>query len=180
MAMDELIRAQGTDGHCYVVRPIAWSLDLVEKCWAHISNFRIFSDEVPKSAEGFLKVVVGLGAIWFEIFDEDVQDIVGLMYLDNVGQGADGTLAMATWHAMLWDAKAGPRRPVLKAAIKALFAKFGFHRLQAEIPCNHGGVIRAARKIGFVPEGRLRQCRRYDGVWYDAIVLGLLHHEVIE
>src|SRR6266849_1402728 len=149
--MDELVRAKGVDDHEYVVRPIQWSLALVDSCWSHISSFRIFSDEVPKSAEGFLKVVVGLGAIWFEIVDETVGEMVGLMYLDNIGQGADGTLAMATWHAMLWDAKAGPRRPVLKAAVKALFSKFGFHRLQAEIPCNHGGVIRAARKIGFVP-----------------------------
>jgi RimJ/RimL family protein N-acetyltransferase len=176
--MDSLVKEQGTDGHTYNVAPTEWSLALVHECWDHIKQFNIFSDEVERSEEGFLAAVVGLHAVWFSIADEDLSQLAGLMYLTDVISGAKGTLASATWHAMLWDAKAGPRRPVLKAAVRALFRKFGFHRLQAEIPCNHGGVIRAARKIGFVPEGRLREARRYNGVWYDAVILGLLEHEV--
>lgn len=177
---EELVRATGLDGHEYVVRPIEWNLDEVESCATIISRFNIFSDEVPKTTEGFLSLVVGMAAIWFEIHDLTDSKRVGLMYLTDVLKGAEHTLSAATWHAMLWDAKAGPRRPVLCAAVRALFDQFGFHRLQAEIPCKHGGVIRAARKIGFVPEGRLRQSRRYDGVWYDSIVLGLLEHEVAD
>lgn len=175
---DELVRAVGTEGHEYVVRPMVWDIAQVDECSSIISRFNIFSDEVPKTKDGFLAVVLGLGAAWYEIFDLTLDERVGLMYLTDVIKGADHTLSSATWHAMLWDAKAGPRRPVLRAAVKALFDFYGFHRLQAEIPCKHGGVIRAARKIGFQPEGRLRQNRRYDGVWYDSLVLGLLEHEV--
>lgn len=177
---EELVKANGVDGHEYSVRPIEWHLDDVEKCGAIISKFSIFSDEVPKNPEGFLSVVLGMQAIWYEIFDLTLSERVGLMYLTDISKGADRSVSVATWHAMLWDAKAGPRRPVLKAAVRALFDRFGFHRLQAEIPCKHGGVIRAARKIGFIVEGRLRQNRRYDGVWYDSVVLGLLEHEVAE
>jgi RimJ/RimL family protein N-acetyltransferase len=176
--MIELATATGLDNHEYSVAPMAWNLAKVEEYWKKISNFSIFSDEVERTSDGFLNIVTGLGALWFEIMDLTDHEVVGLMYITDIVKGANNTFASAVWHAMLWDAKAGPRRPILKASVRALFRKFGFHRLQAEIPCNHGGVIRAARKIGFTPEGRLREHRRYNGVWYDSVVLGILEHEV--
>ena len=178
--MRELTQATGTDGRLYQVHGMSWDLAKVESYWGKISKFSIFSDDMDKTPIGFLRFVLGGGALWFEIVDVVDQEVVGLMYLTDMSQGVSNTLIEATWHAMVWDAKAGPRRPIFRAAIKALFEQFGFHRLRAEIPLHFGGVIRQARKIGFNAEGRLRESKQYNGIWFDALLLSILDKEALE
>lgn len=178
--MLELVRCKGDDGRTYAIVAMNWTLAKIEGYWDRISKFPIFSDELEKSPAGFLQFVIGAGALWFEIVDQDSDQVVGLMYLTDVMASYNGRMIEATWHAMVWDAKAGIRRPVFKAAIKALFKQFGFHRLRAEIPLHFGGVIRQAKKIGFTEEGRLREAKQYNGIWFDALVLSVLEKEARE
>jgi RimJ/RimL family protein N-acetyltransferase len=178
--MYELVRATGDDGRVYAIRAMSWTVDKVESYWDKISKFPIFSDELEKSPMGFLQFVLNAGALWFEIVDEEQDEPIGLMYLTDVMAAYNGRMIEATWHAMVWDAKAGIRRPVFKAAIQALFKQFGFHRLRAEIPLHFGGVIRQAKKIGFKEEGRLREAKQYGGVWFDSLLLSILHREADE
>ena len=176
--MDELTRGRGTDGREYIVTPVSWTLKKVEECWGHITNFHIFSDDVDKSVEGFLNFVLGSGALWFEIVDAETSEAIGLMYLTDVKKSYTGSMTEACWHSMVWDAKAGPRRPIAQDAVRAIFRTFGFHRLRAEIPMHFGGVIRQAKKLGFKEEGRLREAKQYNGIWYDALILSILAKEV--
>jgi RimJ/RimL family protein N-acetyltransferase len=178
--MLELVKAVGDDGRVYAIRAMSWDLAKIESYWDRISKFPIFSDELDKSPMGFLQFVLNAGALWFEIIDTEKEEVVGLMYLTDVMASYRGVMIEATWHAMVWDAKAGIRRPVFKAAIKALFKQFGFHRLRAEIPLHFGGVIRQAKKIGFREEGRLREAKQYGGIWFDALVLSVLDKEAAE
>lgn len=178
--MLELVRTKGDDGRTYTVTAMSWNLSKIEAYWDRISKFPIFSDELEKSPAGFLAFVINAGALWFEIVDVDSEQVVGLMYLTDVIMGYKNVMVEATWHAMVWDAKAGIRRPVFKAAIKALFKQFGFHRIRAEIPLHFGGVIRQAKKIGFTEEGRLREAKQYNGIWFDALVLSVLEKEARE
>lgn len=178
--MRELVRTRGDDGRAYTIQAMKWDLKKIEEYWDRISKFPIFSDELEKSPMGFLQFVLNAGALWFEIVDEEKGEVVGLMYLTDVMASYTGRLIEATWHAMVWDAKAGIRRPVFKAAIQALFKQFGFHRLRAEIPLHFGGVIRQAKKIGFKEEGRLREAKQYGGIWFDALVLSVLDKEAAE
>lgn len=180
--MVELVQAAGSDGRLYSVRAAEWTLDKVDKYWDRIKTFGIFSDNMPKTPQGFLSFVLTTGAMWFEIVDLSIgpNEIVGLMYLTDVTTGGDRPLVEATWHAMVWDAKAGNRRPVFRAAIRALFDKFGFHRIRAEIPLKFGGVIRQAKKIGFVQEGVIRESVQYDGVWFNSLLMSILEKEARE
>lgn len=179
--MLELVRAKGDDGRDYAIVAMKWDLNKIEEYWDRISKFPIFSDELEKSPAGFLQFVLNAGALWFEILDLENNEVVGMMYLTDVTVSYHRRqMIEATWHAMVWDAKAGIRRPVFKAAIKALFEQFRFHRLRAEIPLHFGGVIRQAKKIGFKEEGRLREAKQYGGIWFDALVLSVLDKEAAE
>ena len=177
--MRELVEATGADGRHYSVRGMQWDLEKIEASWAQISKFPIFSDDMDKSPKGFLRFVLNAGAIWFEIYDLAAEQPIGLMYLTDMTESYKGELIEAMWHAMVWDAKAGPRRPVFRAAIRAIFAQLGFHRLRAEIPLHFGGVIRQAKKIGFKEEGRLRESKQYNGIWFDALLLSVLDKEAL-
>jgi RimJ/RimL family protein N-acetyltransferase len=179
--MVELVQATGSDGRLYAVRAIEWNLEKVEKYWGRINKFGIFSDNMPKNAMGFLSFVMTTKAIWFEVVDltEDPSAVIGMMYLTDIVQGVEDQFVEATWHAMVWDARAGIRRPVFKAAIQALFQKFGFHRIRTEIPLKFGGVIRQAKKIGFIEEGVLRESVKYEGVWFNSLSLSVLEKEAL-
>lgn len=177
--MVELARAWGTDERLYQVRTMQWDVAKAERYWERTSKFAIFSDAVPANVQGFLSFILEAGALWWEIVDLEADETVGLMYITDVTVENQIMVGQATWHAFVWDAKAGPRRPVLRAAIKALFEKFRFHRLQAEIPLHFGGVIRSAKKLGFREEGRMRQARMYNGVRYDALMMSILSHEAL-
>lgn len=178
--MRELVQATGADGREYSVRGMNWDLDKIQASWSQISKFPIFSDDMDKTPQGFLRFVLNGGAIWFDIYDLLDEQPVGLMYLTDMTEASNGRLIEAMWHAMVWDAKAGPRRPIFRAAIKAVFAQLGFHRLRAEIPLHFGGVIRQAKKIGFKEEGRLRESKQYNGIWFDALLLSVLEKEALE
>lgn len=179
VAERELVRAYGSDGHEYIVRPTQWDVDRLKATWDKYSRFNILSDDVPKTVQGFSQFVINGGALWFDIVDLTYGAEIGLMYLgDLVPSYVTGKFISATWHAIAWDSKAGPRRPVARAAIKELFRQLGFHRIQTEIPACYGGAIRTVLKIGFVEEGRYRQARRLEGVWYDVRVFSLLEDEV--
>jgi RimJ/RimL family protein N-acetyltransferase len=54
------------------------------------------------------------------------------------------------------------------------FAVRGLHRLQVDTLAGNAGMIRAASRAGFVPEGRLRRSAWVNGEFADEVVLGLL------
>lgn len=176
--MLELTRGRGSDEKEYAVIALAWSLEKVENYWERISKFPIFSDDVEKSQQGFLNFVLNSGAIWYEIVDGESNSVIGLMYLTDIKVAHTQRMTEATWHSMVWDATVGPRKPIAKAAIAAMFRIYGFHRLRAEIPTHFGGVIRMAKKLGFKEEGRLREAKEYKGIWFDSVILSILASEV--
>jgi RimJ/RimL family protein N-acetyltransferase len=177
--MVELVQCTGQDGREYSVRAATWDLAKVEGCWEKIAKFGIFSDNMPKNAMGFLGLIMTTKAIWFEVYDLTINETIGLMYLTDITVGVDHRFVEATWHAMVWDAKASARRPVFKASIRELFRQFGFHRLRTEIPLKFGGVIRQAKKLGFKEEGVLRESVLYDGVWFNSLLMSILDKEVV-
>ena len=54
------------------------------------------------------------------------------------------------------------------------FATRGLQRLQVETLVDNQAMIRAAERVGFVPEGTLRRAAWVDGRFLDLVVLGLL------
>lgn len=175
----ELVRQVGTDQHTYVIRPMIWTIDNINEAWDRYKRFGILSDDVPQNVQGFGMFVVGNGSIWFEIYDETENRQVGLIYLNEFARSPlKKNYIQALFHAVMWDGKISVRKELGRMFLREIFARFGFHRLQAEIPLKFGGAIRALRKMGFKVEGELRQARQYKGEWFNVLVLGILESEV--
>jgi RimJ/RimL family protein N-acetyltransferase len=63
---------------------------------------------------------------------------------------------------------------VVMALCEYGFAIRGLHRLQVDTLAGNAGMIRAASRAGFVPEGRLRRSAWVNGEFTDEVILGLL------
>ena len=50
----------------------------------------------------------------------------------------------------------------------------GLHRLQVETLATNTAMIQAAERVGFTPEGTLRQAAWVTGEFLDEVILGLL------
>lgn len=174
------VEARCSDGRVYKIRPMAWDLEEIEKAWKRWKNYEILSDDVPSTLDGFTIYVTGNGAIWFEVVDEQ-GDQVGLVYLSElIPSLTTGRYISCQFHATIWDAKIGPRIELARAFIIRIIQVFGFHRIQCEIPLRFGGAIRVMKRIGFKEEGILRSARRYHGEWYNVLLFGLIENEVEE
>lgn len=174
------VEALCSDGRVYKIRPMAWDLESIERVWGRWKDFEILSDDIPATVDGFTYYVTAGGSIWFEVVDDQDQQ-VGLVYLnDLVPSLTSGRYISCQFHATMWDAKAGPRVELARAFLIRIIQVFGFHRIQCEIPLRFGGAIRVMKRIGFKEEGVLRSARRYRGQWYNVLILGLIENEVEE
>jgi RimJ/RimL family protein N-acetyltransferase len=71
----------------------------------------------------------------------------------------------------------GVGRAALTLWINQLFAQHDVGRIGLTTWSGNPRMIRCAKAIGFTLEGTLRRCRFYNGVYYDAIRLGVLREE---
>lgn len=173
----EIARGIGDDGHEYIVYPIEWTLAKIQEYWKKFEPFHIFSG--VRTEEDFLKLVAGSEGLWFEMKDEDENEVVGVMYLtDLIFDYPSRNILQANWHATVWDSKIAPRRDISRAAIVRLMKMLKIHRLVAQIPMNVGGAIRAAKKLGFVQEGVARKAKKTKFGYVDLMTLSVLDTEV--
>ncbi|MET7327416.1 GNAT family N-acetyltransferase [Nonomuraea sp. NPDC005650] len=64
-----------------------------------------------------------------------------------------------------------------------LMCRYGFnemrlHRITLDFAADNTAARRVYEKVGFVEEGRVRECFRRDGKWHDLILMGLLEGEL--
>lgn len=176
----ELFRGTGKDGIEYAVRPFRWSLEMAEKYFQKFMQYRIFTDDVPPTVDGFLNTMVGSHSLWFEMVNVETDENVAFLYLtDFVPSLSEKRFISATFHAVTWDARAAPRLELAKRFIKEVFRQFGFHRLQAAVPLNKGGAIRTLHRLGFQDEGVMREPIRYQGQWFGILLMSILEGEVL-
>jgi RimJ/RimL family protein N-acetyltransferase len=79
------------------------------------------------------------------------------------------------WGSGNWGRGVG--RVALTQWITRLFAQHDVGRIGLTTWSGNPRMIRCAQAIGFKVEGTLRRCRFYQGVYYDAIRLGVLREE---
>lgn len=170
--------AIGTDEHVYAVRPYEWNVDRIADFSTKVQALRIYSDAAPMTPERVTHLVLSGQAMWFDVIDETLDTSIGVMCLAGIQFMPDSRPFEAEWHALVWDSKVGMRRAIARAALKAFFNIFKLHRIQVRIALKFGGTIRNAKRIGFTEEGVLRESARYNGVWYDQLILSLLASEV--
>ncbi|MEH6373073.1 GNAT family protein [Streptomyces sp. KLMMK] len=58
------------------------------------------------------------------------------------------------------------------------FDEMRLHRIALTVVADNVSARRVYEKVGFVEEGRQRECFRRDGKWHDMIVMGLLEGEL--
>ena len=65
----------------------------------------------------------------------------------------------------------------VKVMLKYAFWEMNMNRVGLEVMAYNEGARRTYEKIGFTPEGTLRQCVYRDGVYYDVHMMSLLRAE---
>lgn len=180
-AQVSVVEGVGTDNKAYRIEPLVWSVDKMKELWARFAQVEVFTDDGPQDLQSFVQYVLTNTAVWFVIVEEETGEEVGLIFVDTfIRSPLDGSYLSAQFHAMIWDAKAAPRRSLAKPFFVWLFKTFGLHRLESVVPATHGGAIRNLRRMGFSDEGLKRESVRYGGVWVNTVILSLLDREVLE
>lgn len=84
-------------------------------------------------------------------------------------------IGLSIWDESKWGRGLGTA--ALGLWVDYLFETLGAVRLGLQTWSGHAAMMRAAEKLGFKVEGRLRQARIVNGEYYDSIIMGLLKSE---
>ncbi len=79
----------------------------------------------------------------------------------------------ADTHFAIWNGRARGKEKAMLMGLEWLMNKWDLRRVTAEIPAYQKGVIRFAKRLGFVEEGERRDAVLYKGSWVGATILGL-------
>jgi RimJ/RimL family protein N-acetyltransferase len=71
----------------------------------------------------------------------------------------------------------GKGTEALRLALRYAFGELKLHKVYLRVLAYNARAIRAYQKVGFRPEGTLREEMRIDGRWHDLIYMGVLTHE---
>lgn len=66
----------------------------------------------------------------------------------------------------------------VRTVCRYAFAKMRLHRVGLSVAVGNDAARRVYDKVGFVEEGRRRECFWRDGAWADEVLMGLLAHEL--
>ncbi|NIT99570.1 MAG: GNAT family N-acetyltransferase, partial [Nitrosopumilaceae archaeon] len=71
----------------------------------------------------------------------------------------------------------GYGKEALLMLMRFAFKKMNLYRLEAEVIDYNDKAKSLFEKVGFIPEGRLREAKYNDGKYYDVLRYGMLRHE---
>ncbi len=102
--------------------------------------------------------------------------LLGFVALDHVQPShGSGVLTIAVGEAC--EQRHGYRTEALNLMLRYAFAELNLHRLSLNVFEHNQRAIRCYEKVGFVTEGRVRQCFQRDGRGWDLIYMGILRSE---
>lgn len=102
-----------------------------------------------------------------------IDDLAGIFWLSDIHYPA-----YAEVHYTFFDGRHKGRLNLVRAGIKYAFDKWQFNRLYVRVALYAKLPIRFVESLGFIKEGRLRQCVQYNNVWWDVNCYSLLKDEV--
>ena len=92
--------------------------------------------------------------------------------------GLDGVRAAKLGYALTPAAQGhGYAADACRALIEFGFASLGLHRISAAIGPDNAASIRVAERLGFTPEGTIRDHVHTNGAWRDSLLFSVLEHE---
>lgn len=161
------------------VTPMQLTPENLRTFWEKSKPFRtIFSEEVNGDYKKFLELFLSMdgdnhlrahGLFWL------VDDFVGIFYMTHI------TELDAQCHFTFFDRRLKGREELTRKIIRFVFEKFGFRRMNVEIPkyaSKHTFGFTLA--LGFVKEGEKRKAARYKDDWFDVVCFGLLREEALD
>lgn len=149
------------------------------KMWEKSKEYRtLFTDEIngdfKKYAEAFISQdpddpdkFTAHGLFWV------IDDFVGVYYLTHIHTKE------ATAHFTFFDRRMNGREELTKTMIKYVFDRYGFERLNVEIPAyaQRTTIVFVEKGIGAVFEGRKRKAALYKDAKFDVLQYGILREE---
>lgn len=146
----------------------------IQELWIEFSKHdTLFSDYTRGKVEPYLDVLFHPGAVIAEIYNLSKGTPHGVLMMTRVIPGFD-----ALAHFTVWDSKVRGKEMLFLQMMRYWMREFNLHRLSAEIPGHMTGVIRFARRLGFVEEGIRREGNLHKGAWMDMTMFGILQSEV--
>lgn len=162
-------------GHWHV-RELELDGDKLQWMWGEMQcHPALFSAFTRDNKELFIELLQNRFSLWYEVVDDEGK-ILGVVYITDLNQGFD-----ANFHVMFFDNKPSEKAELVKEIIRLVFARFPYlHRLTISVPVIYFATVRAAKRIGFVEEGRKRQSKMIKSSlgWCDEVILGLLAGEI--
>lgn len=146
----------------------------IQELWIEFSKHdSLFTDYTQGKVEPFLDVLFDSRSIIAEVFNVTDDTPYGSLLLNRVIPGFD-----ALAHFTVWDSKASGKELLFKYMMHLWMQEFNLHRMSAEIPGHMTGVIRFAKRLGFVEEGVRREGNLNKGAWMDMTMFGILASEL--
>lgn len=179
--MTELLRME-LDGNTFSVRLLQrfGQIDLyltpqkIQELWIEFSKHdSLFTDYTQGKVEPFLDVLFDSRAIIAEIYNVTNEAPYGSLMMNRVIPGFD-----ALTHFTVWDSKASGKELLFLMMMQLWMQEFNLHRLSAEIPGHMTGVMRFAKRLGFLEEGVRREGNLNKGAWMDMTMFGILRSEL--
>ena len=65
----------------------------------------------------------------------------------------------------------------MRAGIEYAFTVLNMHKVYLYVDVNNSAAIHIYKKIGFIPEGTLRQHFFAEGEYHDSLMMGIFPHE---
>jgi RimJ/RimL family protein N-acetyltransferase len=159
------------------VYPLVLTQENLALFWDKAKHYPVlFCDEIRGDFQKFLETfltqdangnVHPRGLLWV------IDDFIGVFYMTDIKQ------TEATVHFSFFDAKLQGRGPLIKDMLRYAFARYGFRRMNVEIPLYANDKIgNFIEMIGFKEEGRKRKAILFDNELFDVKLYGILKEEV--
>lgn len=141
-----------------------------EFLWTKMAKRKTFFHDFDRgNADAFKERLTMYGTEWFEVWRSG--QLAGIVWVTGLHEVLNAYL-----HTAFFDNNVQDKLAVTKAIIEHLFSKYALWRLTAIVPEIHFASHRMYRRIGFRPEGRLRQAVLMGGNKIDLILYGLLRN----
>lgn len=160
------------------IYPVDLSFANLTTMWEKSIPFKNFlGKEVRDNFAAFVECFVqdpGNGQFVTDSLVWRIDDFVGLYYLTDIRE------TEATAHFTFFDRRFRGRLKLTKSMLKFLFIKYGFQRLNVEVPTYASpATANFVRMLGFLQEGRKRKAVHFNSDWFDVKTFGILREEVI-
>ena len=155
------------------VYPLILTPENLNKLWVKCKGLRtVFEKEINDDFHKFVSLflaghdnIQARGLMWV------IDDFVGVYYIDNIVPGLD-----ANAHYIFFDRRHTGREELTKQMLNYLFQEYQFHRLSINLAyyATHASK-HFVQQLGFKVEGRRRSSIKFNGVWFDVGLYGLLN-----